>query len=229
MIKASDTEELKGLVQMCQIKLGYLSFRKSKRSAEMALHIIHRMINDPEYKLKATVLRTFSGFSLEFYKMMDLGKHYWNKVNGHCRMKTTNNVPLELIKLIKQRRLKDIFPLSTIITKDKYLERLQQDMPAKEEKKEKADKKKGDEEEEDEDEDEEDDESSFESEELSSDGEQPAADQTKLTRKQTIDLKKKNKKRKLNVLNDWGKQPVAWALVDKDDRANFTLVKNQAE
>ena len=44
----------------------------------------------------------------------------------------------------------------------------------------------------------------------------------------SIEKKKKGKKKK-NVLNDWGNQPISWTLVDKDDRANFCLVKNQAE
>lgn len=31
------------------------------------------------------------------------------------------------------------------------------------------------------------------------------------------------------MLNDWGKQPSSWVAVDRDDRPNFILVKNQTE
>ena len=68
----------------------------------------------------------------------------------------------------------------------------------------------------------------MESEELSegSDSDQSVEEQKVNT---SIDKKRKPKKKTKAVLNDWGKQPIAWGLVDKDDRVNFTLVKNQAE
>jgi len=40
----------KGLCQLCEIKLGFFDFgKKSKRSSELALRIIHRMLTDRNY------------------------------------------------------------------------------------------------------------------------------------------------------------------------------------
>lgn len=128
VIKASNDDDLRGLVQVCEVKVGTFTWRKSKRSSEMALKIIHRMITDPDYKLRSTVQRTFSGFGLDDYKRMDLGKHYWNYVNGNCRMKLKENIAFEMIKFIKQRRLKDNLPLSEIIKKEKYVLRISEEL-----------------------------------------------------------------------------------------------------
>jgi hypothetical protein len=139
-MKAEDDELIFGLVNLCELKLGYFNMRKSKRSSEMALRMIWKMLSDPEYKLRATVQRTFSGFSLESFKLMDLGKHYMNYVQGHNRIKTKENVALELVKFIKQRRLKEIFPLSTIIKKEKHEKAIIEDLKALEAKKQEEEK-----------------------------------------------------------------------------------------
>ena len=80
VLKAKPDDNVRGLVQMCEVKVALFTWRKSKRSSEMALRIIHRMISDPDYKLRSTVQRTFSGLGLDIYRQLDLGKHYWNKV-----------------------------------------------------------------------------------------------------------------------------------------------------
>lgn len=92
--------------------------------------MVHRMLFDKEYRLKNTVSRVFSGFSFEQFKDMDLGKHHWNHVNGNCRMKIKEPLSLEMIRFIKTRRLKDIFPLSAIIKKEKYEPRIKEDLKA---------------------------------------------------------------------------------------------------
>jgi hypothetical protein len=43
-------------------------------------------------------------------------------------MKSKENVALDMIKFIKLRRLKDIFPLNTIIKKEKYETRINEDL-----------------------------------------------------------------------------------------------------
>ena len=216
-IKAAPDEDLRGLVQICEVKVGVFTWRKSKRSSELALKIIHRMITDGDYKLRSTVQRTFSGFSLDVYKQMDLGRHYWNFVNGNLRMKAKENVALEIIKFIKQRRLKDIFPLSTIIKKEKYEERINGELAALAKKP--IERRKSEAGQPDESEG-----SESVSESLSdSDGDKSPEEEKVDT---SIDKKRKPRKKGKAVLNDWGKQPTAWSLVDKDDRANFTLVKN---
>jgi hypothetical protein len=55
VLKAKPDDNVRGLVQMCEVKVALFTWRKSKRSSEMALRIIHRMISDPEYKLRSTV------------------------------------------------------------------------------------------------------------------------------------------------------------------------------
>ena len=83
---------------------------------------------DVEYKLRATVQNIFKGFELEIYKKMDLGRHFHNFINGNYRIKSQINYAMELIKFIQVKRLKNIFPLSKILKKEKYEHRIQQEL-----------------------------------------------------------------------------------------------------
>ena len=47
-----DEAEVIGLCQMCEINLPFLSVDKSKRSSEIALIIIHRMLTGVAYKFR---------------------------------------------------------------------------------------------------------------------------------------------------------------------------------
>ena len=80
-LNVGEHDELTGLCKLTEIKLGVFSWRKSKKSCEVSLKMIYDMMHDPEYKLRANVTRIFSGFTLDIYKNMDIGKHYWNYVN----------------------------------------------------------------------------------------------------------------------------------------------------
>lgn len=58
------SSDIIGLCQMCEIKLGVFDFgRWSKRSSEIALFIIHKMLLDPNYNHREETQDEFTGFS----------------------------------------------------------------------------------------------------------------------------------------------------------------------
>jgi len=61
---------------LCKIKLGLFSFRKSKRSCEIALRIIHTMLFEPNFKLRQACEEEFIGYESKEYQGMDLGRHF---------------------------------------------------------------------------------------------------------------------------------------------------------
>lgn len=76
ILRGNPDEGEVGLLALCRIKLGVFSFRKSKRSCEIALRIIHTMLFEPNFKLRQAVEEEFIGFESGVYMIMDLGKHY---------------------------------------------------------------------------------------------------------------------------------------------------------
>ena len=54
-MKTEEDEVIVGLMNLCELNLGYFNFRKTKRSSEMALKMIWRMLSDPDYKLRSVV------------------------------------------------------------------------------------------------------------------------------------------------------------------------------
>ena len=47
--------EITGICHLCKIVLGFFDFKKSKRSCEIALRIVHTMLFDDQFKLSQTV------------------------------------------------------------------------------------------------------------------------------------------------------------------------------
>ena len=54
-------------MSLCKIKLGLFSFRKSKRSCEIALRIIHAMLFEPNFKLRQACEEEFIGYESKEY------------------------------------------------------------------------------------------------------------------------------------------------------------------
>jgi hypothetical protein len=182
------------------------------------------MLFDPEYKLRSTVTRVFSGFDFDHLAEMNLGKHHWNFLKADLRLPppyVDRSIALEIIRFIVQRRLKDVEFLNKIISKEKYEEHIKQDLDKLDEIEQVAKKEKGEEEDESEEESEEE-----ESEEQDDDDEDEEEESEE--EDEPVDGKQRKKKKKKALLNDWGKQPTSWAGVDRDDRANFLQI-NQTE
>ena len=90
--------------------------KKSKRSAELALKILHKMLNDPTYKLRSLAQKVFNRLTVDQLKIMELGQQYQNHVDGNSRIKTENNVALEMIQYIKEEKKR--VSISAIIEDD---------------------------------------------------------------------------------------------------------------
>ena len=58
--------------------MGKFTFKKSKRSSEIALRIIWKMLFDTQFKQSKACTEEFIGFEAKVYLAMDLGKHYTN-------------------------------------------------------------------------------------------------------------------------------------------------------
>ena len=78
-------------------------FKKSKRSSEVALRLVHSMLFDKQYKLRKDCEFEFTGRDADTYRAMDLDKHYTNAQNGACELLKTN-LAVDIIALIKDRR-----------------------------------------------------------------------------------------------------------------------------
>ena len=117
-----------GLCQLCEIKLGILDIRKwSKRSSEIALIIIHKMLLDPNYNHRDEAQDEFTSFSatLGIYSHMSLDKHFINHVLGRYLVRPPKanseckpNFAVEVIHVLKSVR--KTMPFSEILSKDKY-------------------------------------------------------------------------------------------------------------
>ena len=78
---AFNSADLIGLCQLCQINLGMFRMSKqSKRSSEIALMIIHKMLLDPCYDHHEETRDEFQGFNsqMQIYPSMSLDKHFMN-------------------------------------------------------------------------------------------------------------------------------------------------------
>ena len=69
-----------GLCQLCELVFGRFEFKKSKRSSEVALIIIHVMLTDPNYKFSKHSQEVFVGLESKYYRQLDFGKHYNNHI-----------------------------------------------------------------------------------------------------------------------------------------------------
>jgi hypothetical protein len=65
-----------GLLGLCRITVGAFSFKKSKRSCEIALRTVHSMLFDQTYKLRQAAVTEFIGFEAKQFLAMDLGRHF---------------------------------------------------------------------------------------------------------------------------------------------------------
>lgn len=52
---ADSDEMIVGLMHVCPMTIGKYSLYKSKRSSELALRILHRMMTDSKYELSSNV------------------------------------------------------------------------------------------------------------------------------------------------------------------------------
>ena len=115
MLLGEDNIQLtNGLTGLCEIKLGTFSFAKSKRSSEMAMIIIWRMLFENDFKYRKKVRDAFVGFDPPDLFRMDLGAHFNNANLNQLLIKIPGsiNYAFEFIRFLKGRRrslvLKDI-------------------------------------------------------------------------------------------------------------------------
>lgn len=127
-----------GLCQLCEIKLGIFDIRKwSKRSSEISLIIIHKMLLDANYNHREECQDEFTSFSasMEVYPQMSLDKHFMNHVlgrfltipyNGNTELKP--NFAIEVIHVLKSVR--KTMQFSEILSKDKYQPQIERELEA---------------------------------------------------------------------------------------------------
>ena len=81
--------------------LTFFDFKKSKRSCEIALRIIHTMLFDDSFKLSQAVQEEFPTYTVEMFLQMDLGKHFYNYEHKLTETKNNKtNYALEIIDFI---------------------------------------------------------------------------------------------------------------------------------
>lgn len=99
VVEPKKDEKLPGFLHTCGLKVKgvFKMGKKSKRSAELALKILHKMLNDPTYKFRSLAQKVFNRLTVDQLKIMELGQQYQNHVEGNSRIKTENNVALEMI------------------------------------------------------------------------------------------------------------------------------------
>ena len=126
-----------GLVQMCELNFGTFEFGKSKRSSEIALIIIHRMLTDYNYVHGRKAQDVFICLESSVISQMDLGKHSKNHINESYILKppkskdanaskaeySKKNYALEIIQLVL--KYKRSYKLSDLLKKEKYVEEIE--------------------------------------------------------------------------------------------------------
>ena len=130
-----------GLCQLCQINLGMFMIGKhSKRSSEIALLIIHKMLLDPCYDHREEALDEFQDFTsqMDIYRGMSLDKHYMNHVMKRFLQYPKNanvdlrpNFALDVILVLKTFRT--TLPLNQILAKLKHEQVIEKDIAAHQE------------------------------------------------------------------------------------------------
>lgn len=123
---AEEDDLITGLMQVCKIKLGKYSLYKSKRSSELAIRIISRMLTDPEYELKSNMQQVMSNISIEQLKMLDLGKHHYNWHEGRNRLNAKDSFSLKIARYVHE--VLNEHPLSDYVKKKKYEELILRDL-----------------------------------------------------------------------------------------------------
>ena len=97
-----------GLCQLCEINLNFFDTRKSKRSCELALIIIHKMLTDQNYSYLKEAQEDFMGFEANIYRGMDLDKHFINfqkKGNVIKQNDVSCNYALDILWFIKSHQV----------------------------------------------------------------------------------------------------------------------------
>ena len=111
--------------------------KESKRSSEIALMIIHKMLLDPCYDHREETLDEFQDFDaqMDIYRQMSLDKHFMNHVKKRSMFRPTNanadlrpNFALEVILVLKS--LRPTLPMSSILAKLKHEEAIQKEVDA---------------------------------------------------------------------------------------------------
>ena len=130
--------DLIGLCQLCQINLGMFMIGKhSKRSSEIALMIIQKMLLDPCYDHREEALDEFQDFNsqMEIYPSMSLDKHYMNHIKQRYLLRPENanpelrpNFALDIILVLKKYRT--TLPLNQILAKTKHEQVIEKDLIA---------------------------------------------------------------------------------------------------
>ena len=111
--------------------------KESKRSSEIALMIVHKMLLDPYYDHREETLDEFPYFEakMDVFRQMTLDKHFMNHVKNRCVFRPANanpdrrpNFALDIILVLKSMR--PALTMSQILAKMKHEEAIQREVDA---------------------------------------------------------------------------------------------------